>query len=199
MDELSYMAVARAVATHLADLPAADGAIGGAIRHLRDAARTALPNPSFTPRPRRDHAALLGMALAHARDPISASLASLTEALPWHYHYEPHPEAGDLADRIAFAEIIGPSAPLNAPGCRAGFTLMAPRTYYPLHAHPAVELYVVLSGHAEWTTPEASRIVPPGGLVLHRTDQPHAMRTATEPLLALYGWSGAIDHPAVYL
>jgi len=35
--------------------------------------------------------------------------------------------------------------------------------------------------------------------VLHRTNQPHAMRTFAEPLLALYGWRGDIDTPAFYL
>ena len=124
----------------------------------------------------------------------------LSAPLPWRYSYPPRPEdAVDLAERIAFAELIGPRAPLTAPGCRAGFTLMAPDTFYPMHAHPAIELYLVVSGHAQWTTPEAERIVPPGEFVLHGSNQPHAMRTFAEPLLALYGWRGDLDTPAFYL
>jgi quercetin dioxygenase-like cupin family protein len=76
---------------------------------------------------------------------------------------------------------------------------MAPDTFYPLHAHPAIELYLVIAGHAQWTTPASERIVPPGEFVLHHANQPHAMRTFAEPLLALYGWRGEIDTPAFYL
>jgi quercetin dioxygenase-like cupin family protein len=123
--------------------------------------------------------------------------------LVWHYHYAPHPgsppDAEDLAERIGFAELIGPRAPLTAPACRVGFTLLAPATCYPQHAHPAIELYLVISGHAQWTTPGDERIVPPGAFVLHSASKPHAMRTFAEPLLALYGWRGDIDTPAFYL
>jgi hypothetical protein len=75
---------------------------------------------------------------------------------------------------------------------------MAPRTFYPLHTHPAVELYLVIAGEAQWTTPDADRIVPPGQFVLHRSNEPHAMRTFADPLLALYAWRGDLFAPAVY-
>jgi hypothetical protein len=35
--------------------------------------------------------------------------------------------------------------------------------------------------------------------VLHRSNEPHAMRTLTEPLLAIYSWSGDLDTAAFYL
>jgi hypothetical protein len=35
--------------------------------------------------------------------------------------------------------------------------------------------------------------------VLHRSNQPHAMRTHAEPLLALYGWRGDLETSAYYL
>ena len=84
------------------------------------------PGPRRRPRPsrRRDRA-------GHRRPALPPALAL---QLP------PRNEAEDLAERIGFAELIGPRAPLTAPDCRAGFTLMAPDTFYPLHAHPAIEL-----------------------------------------------------------
>lgn len=52
---------------------------------------------------------------------------------------------------MAWAEIIGPGAPLRHAALCLGFVLFAPETYYPPHAHPAVELYHVISGAALWT------------------------------------------------
>ena len=203
----SYSHVAQAIAAYLAGAPPSAGDVDAAVLHLRQAARVAVPRPGFATAPGHDYAAILAPAIAagrkHAVAGIAASVAALRDPLPWRYSYPPRPgsplHAADLAERIAFAELIGPRAPLAAPDCRAGFTLMAPGTFYPLHAHPAIELYLVISGHAEWTTPEAERIVPPGEFVLHRSNQPHAMRTFAEPLLALYGWSGDLDTPAFYL
>ncbi len=205
--DATFAHVAQAIAAHLARARAPTDEIDAAVRHLRHAAEVASPREGFVSVPNRDHAAILAPAIAagltHAAASIAAALAALPGPLPWRYSYPPRPGAPaddtDLAERISFAELIGPRAPLAAPGCRAGFTLMAPETFYPLHAHPAVELYLVISGHAQWSTPDAERIVPPGEYVLHRTLQPHAMRTFTEPLLALYGWSGDLDTPAFYL
>jgi mannose-6-phosphate isomerase-like protein (cupin superfamily) len=201
--DVSFSNVARAIVTHLAAVLSSTDEVDAAVRHLHRSARAAAPRQGFEATPGRDYAAILAPAIAagrnHAVAGIAASLAALPGPLPWRYSYPPRPDAPDLADRIAFAELIGPRAPLTAPDCRAGFTLMAPDTFYPLHAHPAIELYLVISGHAQWTTPEAERIVPPGRFVLHLSNQPHAMRTFAEPLLALYGWSGDIDTPAFYL
>jgi hypothetical protein len=203
----SFSAVAQAIAAHLARIPPATKEVHAAIRHLRQSAQSAVPRPDFAAEPGRDFATILAASVAagldHAAAGIAAALAALPGPLPWRYNYPPRPgepsDAADLANRIAFAELIGPRAPLTAPGCRAGFTLMAPETFYPLHAHPAIELYLVIAGHAQWTTPIAERIVPPGEFVLHRSNQPHAMRTFEQPLLALYGWRGDIDTPAFYL
>lgn len=52
---------------------------------------------------------------------------------------------------------------------------------------------------ARWTTQRDDRSVAPGGFVLHRSGEPHAMLTHEEPLLALWGWSGDVDTPAYYV
>ncbi len=199
----SISGVMQAIAAYLAGVPPVTDEVDAAVRHLRRSVLEAVPRPDFAAERGLDFSAILAVALAtgsrHAATGIAAALAALPGALPWRYSYPPRPDAADLAERIAFAELIGPRAPRTVPGCRAGFTLMAPDTFYPLHAHPAIELYLVIAGHARWTTPQAERIVPPGAFVLHHSGQPHAMRTFAEPLLALYGWSGDIDTPASYL
>jgi quercetin dioxygenase-like cupin family protein len=199
----SFANVAQAIAAHLARVPPASGELETSVRHLRHAAIAAAPRDGYATAPGRDYTAILApalaAALAHPAAAIAQAIAALPRPLPWRYSYQPRNDAEDLAERVAFAELIGPRAPLTAPNCRAGFTLLAPDTFYPLHAHPAIELYMVIAGEAEWTTPEVQRIVPPGAFVLHHANQPHTMRTFAEPLLALYGWRGDLDTPAFYL
>jgi hypothetical protein len=127
---------------------------------------------------------------------IAPALSACWKRLDWYYHY---PDRPDLAANIAFAELIGPAAPLWSDKIRVGFTFMAPGIFYPLHDHPAVELYLVLSGHAQWTRGTMTTSQDPGTTILHASMQPHAMQTTTEPLLALYLWTGEIASPARYL
>jgi hypothetical protein len=168
------------------------------VEHLRRSVEVAVARPSFTASAARDYGAILQAAVALGRREglagIAAAVAALP-ALPWDYQY---PEQG-LAERIGFAEVIGPDGPLDAPLCRVGFTLMAADTFYPLHAHPAVELYWVVAGRAEWSQSQTRRMVPPGEFVLHGCNEPHAMRTFAEPLLALYCWSGDVQTAPRYV
>jgi quercetin dioxygenase-like cupin family protein len=191
----------RTVAEHLGRLDPANPETRNALAHLLESVRLARPQPY---RPGlHPYAALVAGAIDAGRGgpgaDILESLAPLQVSLPWVYHYVPRSAAEELGDRIAFAELIGPEGPLWAPACRVGFTALAKQTDYPLHSHPAIELYLVLAGTAYWSTPESARRVPPGELVLHRSGEPHAMRTDGEPMLALWGWHGDIDSPAVYV
>jgi mannose-6-phosphate isomerase-like protein (cupin superfamily) len=174
-----------------------------ALRELNDALRSAVAREHFSVTRVHDYSATLdsaiAMSAAHATNVTCREVLNVQSFLPWTYHYPARAGEETLATHIAFAELIGPDGPMSAPHTRAGFTLIAPDTSYPMHAHPAVELYWVMSGHALWETATARRIVPPGEFVLHRSNEAHAMRTFDEPLLALWGWSGDLDTPAFYL
>jgi quercetin dioxygenase-like cupin family protein len=66
---------------------------------------------------------------------------------------------------------------------------LGPATVYPRHRHEAEEIYLPLSGTASWQQgDETWRERPPGTLIHHAGDEPHAMRTGDGPLLALYLW-----------
>lgn len=193
--------LARAIARHCAHVTMPDGGIGDALRHLQTAAARARPGSPVAGS--RRHSELVRRCCDQAGREPTASIASqllpVRDALPWCYHYPPRCATEDLGERIGFAELIGPDGPLQAPACRVGFTLVAPDTAYPLHAHPAVELYLVIAGRARWRAGDTEQWMSPGALVLHRAHEPHAMRTFDEPLLALWGWSGEIDAPAAYI
>jgi quercetin dioxygenase-like cupin family protein len=134
------------------------------------------------------------------------STATLLEAvgpvihfLPWRYSYPPRAGAGSLEHNIAFAEIIGPEAPFRSDSVCLGLTLIAPRTLYPSHRHPAIETYYVVAGTALWTLDGTSHVNPPGTHILHPSQAVHSMQTHAEPLLAIYSWSGPDVHtPSVY-
>ena len=70
--------------------------------------------------------------------------------------------------------------------------LLGPDTHYPSHSHAAVELYVPVSGTAEWQRGTATFAWrAPGACIVHASHEPHAMRTGVDPLLAFYLWRGA--------
>jgi mannose-6-phosphate isomerase-like protein (cupin superfamily) len=126
---------------------------------------------------------------------ICALTRAASSLMPWHYSYN----SGDgLAERIAFADLLGPSGPFISDHLRLGLTLVAPRTLYPMHAHPARELYCVVSGEALWTAGNVARRPKPGAFILHPSGIPHAMETDTTSLLAIYSWHGDIFTPPYY-
>jgi hypothetical protein len=125
---------------------------------------------------------------------IAAVLRPLAHGLPWRYGYEASADLPDLHLNMGWAEFVGPTAPFHSDEVCLGLTLIGPHTHYAAHRHPAVELYHVLTGAAEWS----GQPRPPGAFILHEANQTHAMRTGDEPLLALYTWSGDVVSPSVW-
>lgn len=162
---------------------------------------TAAPEPvafEANPHPATRHLeAALGAAEAYA-PALAAALRPLGDALPWRYGYAPRADAPGLEHRMAWAELIGPAAPFRSTQVGLGVTLIGPHTFYPPHRHPAVELYRVVAGTAHWSAGENTAPRPPGSAILHPSNLVHAMRTADQPLLAIYSWSGDVDSPSVW-
>ncbi len=122
--------------------------------------------------------------------PMLDILTGALSNLPWKYNYEPRKDMPDLGVKMAWGEIIGPEAPYQCNNFCFGFTMIVPNSLYPAHFHPAVELYYVLSGTAEWTLDGKTTLQKPGTFILHPSNAVHTMRTEKEPLLAMYTWSG---------
>jgi quercetin dioxygenase-like cupin family protein len=118
------------------------------------------------------------------------SIMPVIRYLPWKYSYAPRKDANDIESNIAFAEIIGPLAPFYSNSFCLGLTLIAPGTRYPEHRHPAIELYYVAAGTAQWTLDNVSVSKKPGDYILHESMAIHAMNTTDQPLLAAYTWTG---------
>ena len=102
------------------------------------------------------------------------------------------PEA--IANHMAVCEIIGPTGQIIHETVRAGLLFQAPNITYPRHSHAAEEIYLSLSGPVEWQVDESDwRHAFAYDFTHHLPHQPHAIRTSTIPLLAIWGWAGDID------
>ena len=100
----------------------------------------------------------------------------------------------NISQEISVTEFIGPNGIFENPNVRIGLLLQSPEIHYPRHWHKAEELYYIISGTAKWATDdEKEKPYQPGNFVHHMSGQTHNMTTCSEPLLALWGWTGDID------
>jgi hypothetical protein len=141
--------------------------------------------------------AALALTRTHAPE-VASVLEPIAERLPWRYGYQPRTDAPGLESSIGWAELVGPEAPFRSGEACFGLTLIGPGSYYLPHHHPAIELYYVLAGHADWTAGERTATQPPRAHILHAANIIHAMRTGEEPLLAIYSWTGDVVSPSVW-
>jgi hypothetical protein len=121
--------------------------------------------------------------------PLVAELARVGASLSWHQTYkQPVVSAAFLAN-YGYTELVGLSGPVPSQRLACGFLLLGPETSYPRHRHEADEIYVPLSGTASWQHgDQAWKDEAPGTVIHHVSEEPHAMRTHSQPMLALYLW-----------
>lgn len=118
------------------------------------------------------------------------SIDKVKGELAWEYGYERMPRY--LADKYAFADVMGPKGPIVCANLTLGLVLFAPRTTYPAHSHQGItESYLSLSGH--WSENDAG-VYAPGSMVLNLPKHTHTITTADrEPVLLAYAWCGDSD------
>lgn len=139
------------------------------LRHLDRAAR-------ISPMPER----LLVVALAHD-----------CRALRWGQTYSAGDFGAAFIANYGWMELFGTRGQFINEEVAGGFLVLGPHTLYPDHHHTAEELYVPLTGGTEWRMGEAPFVTRRAGEAIHhRSKMSHAMRTAAEPLVALYLWRG---------
>jgi quercetin dioxygenase-like cupin family protein len=125
--------------------------------------------------------------------PLLAPLRELGPRLRWiqNPNYVAAPPSSDFLDNYGYAVLAGPGGLAETDRLALGILLLGPGIHYPTHRHPAVEIYVVLAGDAEWQKGEAGwRREKPGTVIRHDSMVPHATRALAEPLLAAYVWRG---------
>jgi hypothetical protein len=140
------------------------------------------------------------LTLAHTQG--SADLVDLIERasgnLPWTTYEYPGQSIGPRFARAhAFAELVGPGMPFAASDFSLGLFLVAPRTFYRDHSHPAPELYVPLTGpthwrfdHGAWLQYEARQPI------WNASGKVHATLVEAAPFLCIYVWTRDVCAPA---
>lgn len=192
------IALLEAMRRHVAAGLGQGGAVGAEIARVLAALDSARPWSAASVPPSL-HPSLRALAAFGDKDAIlDGCFLPRAAHLPWRYGYESRPDAPGLEDRMAWAELIGPKAPIVSNAVGFGLTLIGPWTYYRPHRHPAVELYAVVAGTAFWTADGITDLRPPGSFILHPENVVHAMQTKDEPLLAVYSWTGDIVSPSVW-
>jgi quercetin dioxygenase-like cupin family protein len=125
--------------------------------------------------------------------PFSAALvdalAGIAASLAWRRSYSSPSVSAQFLDNYGWTEFVGLTGPLPGKRLACGVLLLGPDTTYPAHHHEAEEIYVPLSGRAAWKQGGGDwREQNPGTVIHHAPHEPHAMRTGSSPLLALYVW-----------
>ena len=141
-----------------------------------------LPVLRWLPEIARD-AAPFGFELVSAMYRAAPSLA-------WRQTYTAKDLDRAFLDNYGWSEILGGgNCALASERIACGFLILGPSTHYPRHRHEAEEIYLPLSGTAAWQQGDAAwQERTPGTLIHHASEEPHAMRTGSSPLLALYLW-----------
>ena len=118
----------------------------------------------------------------------------------WAEFYEEDDWSRSFLPNFANGEGIGPDGRLYSDNIILGLFLLGPHTHYPAHAHPAEEFYLILTGKPYWQIGANTKyqIKKPGAVVLHKSNESHAIRTANEPLFCIYGWRGNINAKTWY-
>ena len=115
------------------------------------------------------------------------------ERLRWEQSYKK--EDGVVPDAMlaayGFVEIIGKHGPFISERIRAGIGIYGPNIVYPVHRHHPEEIYIVLSGSADFMIGDTESIHKSAGdLVYMESNTPHGFRTGDQPFVIYYLWQG---------
>ena len=119
------------------------------------------------------------------------TFARHNQRLRWEQSYRKQdglvPEA--MLDAYGFAEIIGLRGPFVSARIRAGIAIWGAQIDYPQHQHQAEEIYVLLTGSAEFSfdnsTTQTQRA---GDVVFVESNRRHGFHSGDESLVVFYLW-----------
>ena len=119
------------------------------------------------------------------------TLASLANKLAWGQIYTAQDFGAGFLKKYGWTELIGLRGPISSDRIACGILFLGPQIEYPRHSHAAEEIYVPLTEPTRWQCGDQDWAYRAAGLpIYHASGVPHAMRTESGPLLALYLWHG---------
>ena len=119
-------------------------------------------------------------------------ICTLTPHVNWQQTYFKEELGRDFLNRYGFFELLGPTGHFHTIQTRAYIAYWDSQLYYPWHFHEAEELYFIISGQAEFELEgQQPEILTATKTCFHRSNQPHALTTHSQPVLALVIWRGS--------
>ena len=123
--------------------------------------------------------------------PLLQTFAMHSHRLRWEQSYRKQdalvPDA--MLDAYGFVEIIGLRGPFVSDRIRAGIAIWGTHLDYPQHQHQAEEIYVLLTGSAEFSFEgDAAQTRRTGDLVFVESNRRHGFSTGEESLVVYYLW-----------
>ena len=144
--------------------------------------------------------------LAATETPLARALAALLPEIhvTRSTSYLANPPSSDFGANYGYGVICGPQGGpptlIEDPDIAFGLMFLGPKTHYPLHHHPADELYYTVTapsfwraGTADWTRRGIDEIIH------HPPWLPHATLSAERPLVLLYIWEGDLETDAAFI
>lgn len=166
-----------------------------------------MPGPAMAGTP-ADHPAkgwldaAVDVAPPHHQD-MARAFAAAAPHLDWHTAYsrvEGSPEFDEFRSNYTYAPVavadglLARPGPLPVPditGPSLFLVIQGPGQIYPGHRHPAVEIYGVVAGTADWYRGgEGFRPRSPGEVFVHDSQMVHATTTNDEPTISWAAWFG---------
>ncbi|HVW57478.1 MAG TPA: dimethylsulfonioproprionate lyase family protein [Rhizobiaceae bacterium] len=136
----------------------------------------------------------LGDVLAHAGEkerPLVRLIVENAQSLAWGQTYRADDFGEAFLRNYGWMELFGTRGHFVNDRFAGGFLLLGPHIDYPDHHHIAEEIYIPLTGGAEWRAGDTGfRKWAAGEVIHHPSNMVHAMRTGDAPLLAFYLWRG---------
>jgi len=125
--------------------------------------------------------------------PLQQALMALAHHVEWHHTYTEAEVGEDFLRRFGWFELAGPrEGYFKTDQTRMTVGYWGPGLYYPRHLHEAEELYLVVSGTAEFEVEgQQAQILQAGDTIYHRSNQPHALTTHDSGILTFVLWRGA--------
>lgn len=131
---------------------------------------------------------------AKAANPYRAVLDQIINAQTHLYFGQTYSESDfgtEFLRQYGWVKLLGPDAYWHSDVLSSGFLILGGDNIYPQHWHEAEELYLPISGDAEWYREGQDwQLQPAGRLIHHAGGVKHGIRTIGEPMIALYLWRG---------
>lgn len=117
----------------------------------------------------------------------------------WRDTYRDTDIGQDFMDRFGCYCLIGREGPFFSHQMWAWMVYLPAGFWYPWHQHPGEEIYHVIAGEAEFLRRGAAPLrLGEGQSHEHAANEPHAMRTAQSPVMALVLWRSGLGVAPVW-